>query len=161
MSVDWGAVYEDTAEDLVRFLYRKVWNLATARDLVQETFVRALDNEPKDPKAWLFTVARNLARDEARREIRRRDREEALRIETETPGSDPAQELDRGLRVSRIRKALATLSERDREALLLRDAGFGYAEIAAQTGLASGSVGTTLSRARRRFVGAYEALEES
>jgi len=44
-----------------------------------------------------------------------------------------------------------------REALLLWDSGMSYDEIAAQTGLARGAVGTTLARARRRLVEAYDA----
>jgi DNA-directed RNA polymerase specialized sigma24 family protein len=36
-----------------------------------------------------------------------------------------------------------------------------YEEIAAQTGLARGAVGTTLSRARRRLVEAYEKGSEA
>jgi DNA-directed RNA polymerase specialized sigma24 family protein len=41
--------------------------------------------------------------------------------------------------------------------LLLWDSGLSYEEIAAQTGLARGAIGTTLARARRRLVEAYEA----
>jgi DNA-directed RNA polymerase specialized sigma24 family protein len=40
--------------------------------------------------------------------------------------------------------------------LLFWDAGLSYPEIAAQTGLALGAVGTTLARARRRLVDAHE-----
>jgi RNA polymerase sigma factor (sigma-70 family) len=59
-----------------------------------------------------------------------------------------------------VRKALDALSERDREVLLLWDAGQSYEEIAAQTGLAVKAIGTTLARARRRLVEAHEALED-
>ncbi|NNF26829.1 MAG: winged helix-turn-helix transcriptional regulator, partial [Gemmatimonadetes bacterium] len=55
--------------------------------------------------------------------------------------------------------ALQALSDRDREALLLWDAGLSYDEIAEQTGLSKGAVGTTLSRARKRLVAAYEQKE--
>ena len=53
-------------------------------------------------------------------------------------------------------EALNTLTPRDREILLLWDAGLSYPEIAAQTGLAVGAVGTTLARARRRLVDAHD-----
>ena len=72
MRVDWSEVYGQTWEDLVRFLRGKVWDPERARDLAQETFVRALEHEPDDPRAWLFTVAANLARDEARTAVRRK-----------------------------------------------------------------------------------------
>jgi RNA polymerase sigma factor (sigma-70 family) len=60
-----------------------------------------------------------------------------------------------------VRRALDSLGERDREVLLLRDAGLGYPEIAARTGLAVGAVGTTLCRARKRLVEAHASLEET
>jgi len=53
------------------------------------------------------------------------------------------------------------LSERDREALLMKEEGLDYNEIAAALELSVASVGTTLSRARRRLVEAYESLQES
>ena len=57
------------------------------------------------------------------------------------------------------RRAVDSLAERDRLALLMREEGLDYNEIAAALGLAVASVGTTLSRARRRLAEAYEALQ--
>jgi RNA polymerase sigma-70 factor (ECF subfamily) len=45
--------------------------------------------------------------------------------------------------------------------LLLQQEGMGYPEIAAALGIAVGSVGTTLSRARRRLLEAYEAQQRA
>src|ERR687887_575077 len=53
-------------------------------------------------------------------------------------------------------RALEQLTPRDREVLLLWDSGLSYDEIAAQTGLARGAIGTTLARARRRLVEAFQ-----
>jgi RNA polymerase sigma-70 factor (ECF subfamily) len=53
------------------------------------------------------------------------------------------------------------LAERDRLALLMREEGLDYNEIAEALQLSPGSVGTTLSRARRRLVESYEALQKS
>lgn len=164
MSVDWAAVYEATWDDLVRYLDRKVWNPERARDLAQEAFVRALatDGEIDSPRAWLFTVAGNLARDEARSSGRRRRHLQLIEGEhgdrVEEPVGTEDMELDE--RRAAVRAALEALSERDREILLLWDAGLSYGEISAQTGLATGAIGTTLSRARRRLVEAHEAREE-
>jgi len=59
-----------------------------------------------------------------------------------------------------VRRALDQLSERDRDVLLLWDAGMNYTEIAEETGLSPGAVGTTLARARRRLVDAHTELEK-
>ena len=162
MATDWAAVYRDTFPDLVRYLRRKVWDADRARDLAQEAFARSLDRDPDDPRSWVFTVAANLARDEARRDIRRRDHLALVTVEAEADPRppDPAQALERKERAGRARTALEALSERDREALLLWDAGMSYRQIAEQTGLAVGAIGTTLSRARKRMVEAYEALDD-
>ena len=164
MSTDWTEVYRTSFPDLVRFLHRKVWDEERARDLAQEAFVRALRNEPRNPRAWLFQVASNLAKDEARTVLRRKRHLALLKNEEEErqeEAPDPGAALDKERRWALVREALASLSDRDREALLLWDAGVGYPEIARQTGLAVGAVGTTLARARRRLAEAYRAKEES
>jgi RNA polymerase sigma-70 factor, ECF subfamily len=159
VSVDWNDVYRSTYPDLVRFLHRKVWDAERAKDLAQEAFVRALRHEPRRPRAWLFQVAANLARDEARTVLRRKKhlvllRSEALR--QEPTASDPAAELAERERWGRVREALSRLSDKDRETLLLWDAGQSYTQIARHMGLAVGAVGTTLARARRRLAEAYK-----
>jgi RNA polymerase sigma-70 factor, ECF subfamily len=161
-AIDWGAIYEEIYPGLVRYLHCKVWDADRATELAQEAFVRALGARPDNPKAWLFAVAANLARDESRLVVRRKKHLALLRTESAAtpPHVDPAIELEAEQRAARVRRALASLSERDRELLLLRDAGLGYPEIAARTGLAIGGVGTTLSRARRRLLDAHAALEE-
>ena len=161
MSVDWSEVYRATFPGLVRFLSRKVWDPERARDLAQEAFVRALRERPERPRAWLFQVAANLARDEARTAIRRREHLAVIqggRSEA-AAGPDPLEQAADQERRRRLRSALEKLGERDREILLLWDAGLDYREIADRTGLAVGAVGTTLARARKRLVAAFETEE--
>ena len=163
MTIDWGALYEELYPGLVRYLHSKVWDADRARELAQEVFVRALTSRPDDPRAWLFTVAANLARDEARHVVRRKKHLALLRTETaaDPPAIDAVAMMEAEERVMAVRRALEALGERDREVLLLRDAGLGYPEIAQRTGLAVGAVGTTLSRARKRLVEAHASLEET
>jgi RNA polymerase sigma factor (sigma-70 family) len=61
---------------------------------------------------------------------------------------------------AQVRAALGALSDRDREVLLLWDAGLNYREIAEVTELAAGAIGTTLARARRRLVEAHGEMEK-
>jgi DNA-directed RNA polymerase specialized sigma24 family protein len=67
---DLEQLYQTTYTAVVRFLYRKVWDAERAEDLAQEVFVRALAHRPEKPRAWIFAVAANLARDEARAAVR-------------------------------------------------------------------------------------------
>jgi RNA polymerase sigma factor (sigma-70 family) len=159
VSADWADVYRTTFTDLVRYLYRKVWDAERAQDLAQEAFVRVLDDQPDNPRAWLFRVASNLARDEVRTVIRRRKHLTLIRAESSEadPTPDPVDAMDRREKQQAARDALEQLSDRDREVLLLWDAGFDYHAIAEQTGLALGAIGTTLSRARKRLVAVYDA----
>jgi RNA polymerase sigma-70 factor, ECF subfamily len=160
--VDWGAVYRTTYQELVRYLHRRVWDVDRAQDLAQETFVRAIEHDPDNPRAWLFKVATNLAKDESRTALRRRKHLTLLKGEAEAAERAPpaiVEAVEQQERAARVREALASLAERDREVLQLWDAGLDYGEIAAQTGLAQGSIGTTLARARQRLVEAYQALE--
>src|SRR5216117_1962574 len=80
---DLADVYRSTYAALVRFLYRKVWDLARAEDLAQEAFARALVHKPENARGWLFVVAANMARDEARRQTRERRHLTLLKGETE------------------------------------------------------------------------------
>ncbi len=162
MKVDWGEVYRTSFEELVRFLHRKVWDMERARDLAQEVFVRALRHDPENPRAWLFKVATNLARDEARTVLRRKRHLALLRSEAEEVEGSPRP--DEAVLAkeewAQVRAALDGLKERDREVLLLWDAGLSYREIADVTDLSPGAIGTTLARARQRLVEAHQEMEK-
>src|SRR5437867_10589762 len=157
MPDDIAEVYRNTYPALVRFLYRKVWDQGRAEDLAQEAFARALVHRPENTRWWLFVVAANMARDESRRAAR--EGRHLTLLKSEGPASDPPSDeaLHTETERSQVRAALEQLTPRDREVLLLWDAGLSYEEIAAQTGLARGAIGTTLARARRRLVDAFEA----
>jgi RNA polymerase sigma factor (sigma-70 family) len=160
MSDDLAEVYRTTYRALVRFLYRKVWDAERAEDLAQEAFTRALVHKPDNARGWVFVVAANMARDDARRAARERRH---LTLLTSEPAATapPSDELVHAeSERARVQAALEQLTPRDREALLLWDAGLSYDEIAAQTGLARGAVGTTLARARRRLVEAFQGGEK-
>ena len=155
-------LYQTTYAAVVRFLYRKVWDADRAEDLAQEVFVRAMAHHPEKPRAWVFAVAANLARDEARAAVRRKRHltllsgEPTLRHVAEPEAEDNVEHDEK---MVKVRRALDALTPRDREVLLLWDAGMSYPEIAAQSGLAVGAVGTTLARARKRLVEAHDRME--
>jgi len=155
-------LYHAMYPSVVRFLYRKVWDPDRAEDLAQEVFIRAMAHRPEKPRAWIFAVAANLARDEARAAVRRKKHLTLLTndpVAVSKPDISPHEAVERDEQLTQVQEALDALSERDREVLLLWDAGMSYVEIAEQTGLAVGAVGTTLARARRRLVEAYDKNE--
>ena len=148
-------------EQLVRYLTRRLGDRDWAEEVAQETFVRALRQETiVNERAWLFAVATNLVRDEARKDARRRRHLSLLAEQEKDSYVEPeATSLERAQETAMARKAIDALAERDRLALLMREEGLDYSEIAEALDLSPGSVGTTLSRARKRLVESYEELQ--
>jgi RNA polymerase sigma-70 factor (ECF subfamily) len=119
-------------------------------------------HKPEKPRAWVFAVAANLARDEARAAVRRKRHltlltNDPVPMSTPGPAADEAMEDDE--RKAQVHRALESLTDRDRQVLLLWDSGMSYPEIAEDTGLAVGAIGTTLARARKRLLEAYDRMD--
>jgi len=166
------AVYADMFRDHERFLwglcYRLTGSAADADDLVQETFVRAMERPPARADApwrpWLVRVAMNLGRDLLRRRKRRAYVGPWLPspIETGDEESPPAYEpVVDGQTTTEGRYdllesvsyafllALEALTSQQRAVLLLRDV-FDYSvrETADALDLSEPNVKTTHHRAR-------------
>ena len=158
---DLERLFREHNAHLVRYLTRRLGDRDWAEEVAQETFLRALRQESiTNERAWLFTVANNLVRDEARKDARRRRHLQLLREQEREEMVEPEPtSLERAQEAAMARRAVDALAERDRLALLMREEGLDYQEIAAALGLSVGSIGTTLARARRRLVEAYEALQ--
>lgn len=131
---------------------------ADARDLVQDTYERALrawDRLPEDAnvRAWLITILNNLFLDRCRRARR------APRVE----GSGPTRTLDvpspevtapepwANVTGEEVRAAVAQLDDEFRRAYDLHLAGKSYRDIAAELGVPTSTVGTRLLRARLKL----------
>jgi RNA polymerase sigma-70 factor (ECF subfamily) len=160
--IDLDRLFREYHQPLVRYLARRLGDRDWAEEVAQETFLRAARQESLvSERSWLFAVATNLVRDEARKDARRRRHLELLREQAraeEIVEPEPTT-LERAQEAALARKAVDALGERDREALLMREEGLNYTEIAAALDLSVASVGTTLARARKRLVEAYEALQ--
>ncbi|MEP6731022.1 MAG: sigma-70 family RNA polymerase sigma factor [bacterium] len=144
-------LYIDYAPALYRYAFHQCGDAELASDIVQETFMRLIRQPPRDvsPRAWLFQVATNLAREWGRTGTRR---ERLLKIvpldaaHSDAPRGPDADVLAREEYVV-VHEALARLPERDRTILLMREQGFTHAEIAAAVGTTTKSVGTLAARA--------------
>jgi RNA polymerase sigma-70 factor (ECF subfamily) len=133
--IDWSKLYAETFDDLTRYLHRKVWDGERAHELAQEVFVRALGSDtstaPERPRAWLFTIAANLARDESKMVLRRKKHLSLIQGGAPTSTEpDPIERMEREAKEASARRALEELSERDREVLLLWDSGLYFEDIA-------------------------------
>jgi len=162
--IDLDRLFREYQQPLVRYLTRRLGDRDWAEEVTQETFLRAARQEGDaivSERAWLFAVATNLVRDEARKDARRRRNLELLREQAKAEEAVEPEPLsiEREEEAALARRALEMLGERDREALLMREEGLDYTEIASALELAVGSVGTTLARARKRLVEAYESLQ--
>jgi RNA polymerase sigma-70 factor (ECF subfamily) len=159
------ALFRARYGELYALCYRLLGDHAEAEDVVQETFLkldghRVLDRPDEEVAAWLRRVCLNATYNRLRGQRRataRLDRAGRLeRADDEAGGGDgPLLDVLRAEQQRAVRQALAALPERQRACLLLRHAGFSYAEIAATLDLAVGSVGVLLARGERAFRGAY------
>lgn len=150
--MDHRDLFDAHHEELRRYLIRLTGDVAVAEDASQEAFVRLVEDFPEDgddPRAWLFTVATNAARDALRTRSRRGRllEEEAEAVPGPRPSPDPAEALERREARRRVRRALDRISERDRTILLMREEGFRHREIADAVGTTTKSVGTMIARA--------------
>lgn len=141
-------LYDDHFDAVRRYVWRRA--PLSADDVAAETFLvawRRLDDVPANALPWLITVARSTLLNERRRSRRQTAVSDRLAAEPVPPPAETetvASDL--------IQVALAALSERDREVLLLavwedldRDA------IASAVGCSKTNVSVRLHRARRRF----------
>jgi RNA polymerase sigma-70 factor (ECF subfamily) len=145
--------FEKLAREYSTDLYRyAMWicgNDALAKDLVQETFLRAwkaLDSlkSEKAAKSWLITILRReYARTFERKVPKFTD------IETVTVTEDDELEPDERVERQLLRKGMASLPSKYREPLLLQVVmAYSCAEISAQLGVSKSAVMTQLFRAR-------------
>jgi RNA polymerase sigma-70 factor, ECF subfamily len=158
-------VFRDRYHELYGLGFRLLGDHGEAEDVVQETFLRldghaVLDRPDDEVAAWLRRVCLNTAFNRLRglrRATARLDRAgRAERADDEADeGGGPLLDVLRAEQQRAVRRALATLPERQRACLLLRHAGYSYAEIAATLDLAVGSVGVLLARGERAFREAY------
>ncbi len=150
--------YADTLHNLARYLTRSE---SDAEDLVQETYVRALQASAQftpgtNLKAWLFRILRNAHlsryRNERRSPVERGIDDAAGAADALQDG--PSSRNDFGLEQTRrivgkdIEAAMRTLTEDARTVMLLDLEGLTESEMALVLGCPTGTVKSRLSRAR-------------
>lgn len=146
------ALYEAESDAVYRFLARLSQDHFAARDMAQNVWLKLARHAPRLPegthlRGWLYTVARREFISHKRAQLLDISRLLMVGITPEA-GVDPAS--DGG--AFEVHVALGTLSDRDREVLLLTGAsGLGVREAAEVLGLSEAALRQRLCRARRRF----------
>jgi RNA polymerase sigma-70 factor (ECF subfamily) len=139
-----------------------------AADLMQEVFMRVWQRLPElagrsadGQRAWIFTVARNLAIDSHRRERTRAGAEAAALGEQPAAAPAPASAaVIEAERVTVVGEAIRQLPEQQRVPLTMAAAGgLTSAQIATALGVPAGTVRYRLSLARRTLGAALAAYD--
>ena len=144
----------DAAYNLARWL---VGRTADADDVVQEAFLRALrffdGFRGGDSRAWLLKIVRNTSYSWVRKNRPSQLTDEFDEtVHTEETTENAETELLSRAQSERVRNALETLPLAFKEVLVLREIeGLSYKEISEVTGVAMGTVMSSLSRARQKL----------
>ena len=142
-----AALYREHGAALLAYLRRTFGQVDSPEDLLQETLLQAARRPGRatgavSPRAWLFTLARNVGVTALRR------RKPTAALPQDVPASNGREDP----RLDRLRRAIAELPDHQREALELRLSDeLSYEEIAAVLEIPVGTVRSRLHHAVRRL----------
>src|ERR1044071_5425846 len=160
---------QERSGEIYGLLYRLTESREEAKDLTQETFLRAFQNitsfrGESDLRTWIYRIAINQARNRWRW-WRRRRRDSTFSLDATVGNStqplvatlmdsaaDPEQQTLANEREVALRSALRKLGRSYRETVILRDIeGFTYEEIAETLDINVGTVKSRLARGRQEL----------
>jgi RNA polymerase sigma-70 factor (ECF subfamily) len=153
--------YDQDRIPLQRYLSFIGVDVETARELVQESFLRLHEHlmrggDRAHLRAWLYRVAHNLARNTQTASFTTRTGP----LEEVTSGGDPAshaasaeEDLLAQERLARLRLAIGQLSTAQRDCLVLRAQGLKYREIGEALKLSVSTVGENVQRGLEKLKG--------
>jgi len=137
-------------------------NATVAADLVQETYVRAMEpmgrlREDSDTKAWLYSILRSIRRNQVRQQ---RTRPGLLELDADENAADLVIETAKDphalcvskVEVEQVREAIMQLPLEFREIIVLREYGeLSYQEIATLLDCSPGMVMSRMATARSKL----------
>lgn len=158
-------LYERYADGIYRYFLRRLGNEHEAEDAASQTFVRAITALPRYRigregtfRSWLFTIAHNVAMDRFRRTRPTAPLDPAAESLLEDRSAvDPVHHALGNERRRQIERAMAGLTDRQREIIQLRLDGLNGPEIARVLGM---SISATKSLHFRAYARLRELLEK-
>lgn len=120
-----GSIYDSYFTQVYRFLYYRTKHRELAEDLVQTVFIKVFarieDIDATYPKAYLFTVARNILTDHWRKKIEYSYDETASHERTDPNATRSLEEkMNDEQDIDRILARLDTLSDDQQDVVLLK-----------------------------------------
>lgn len=154
---DFAGCYEKYYTAILKHAAYLTGNLQAAEDITQETFIKLHNVPPSHANtgAWLMKTATNLSYNYMRGDRVKRSKEPVI-AENEMSNVISIEDAAiRDLEIRSVRKALNSLSSRDRLCLMLKYSGYKYYEIAEAAGIDINSVGKILARAQAKLKKLY------
>lgn len=145
-------------EELLRFAYKLTTDREEANDLLQETSLKALDNEDKytpdtNFKGWMYTIMRNIFINNYRKSLREVDMTDStynLYAQTMTEGEEGNQ-FETIYDLKELYKVINAVPEDLKKPFMMFVAGFKYREIAEKMDLPVGTIKSRLFLIRKRL----------
>ena len=138
-------LYETYFDRIYRYVAVRVGSTEEAEDLTQQVFLQAFEALPSFKwrgvpfSSWLFRIAHSQVVDHHRKASRTQVM--PLEVPVAVAGPDPCEEAEREMALERVREALASLTELQREVISLRfAAGLSTAETAKTMGKREGAI---------------------
>ena len=145
-------------EELLRFAYKLTANREEANDLLQETSLKALDNEDKympdtNFKGWMYTIMRNRFINNYRKIVRDQtfvDQTENL-YHLNLPQDSGFDSTEGAYDLKEMRRVVGALPKEYRVPFSMHVSGFKYREIAVRLNLPLGTVKSRIFFTRQKL----------
>ena len=145
-------------DDLLRFAYKLTSDREEANDLLQETSLKALDNEEKytpdtNFKGWIYTIMRNIFINNYRKVVRDQtfvDTTDNL-YHLNLPRDAAFESTESAYDLKEMHRVVNALPKEYRIPFAMHVSGFKYREIAERTGVSLGTIKSRIFHCRKKL----------